>query len=580
MAWMGALLAILGSASFSAPYGYSVRSNDDDHLYRIDLATGVTTDLGLVGLGDAEGIAGDGVTLWAIGGTTEELWDITTPPGSKIGDTGSRDGIDAGLAYNQASGKLYNLQGDTPNSTLYEINQATGAATQIGTESLFGDGLAINSSGVAYTADLILTYKLYTVNLATGAFSEVGDLGLDNGQLGLGFDAADNLWGVGSDGEVYSINTTTAAATVVAGITLNGNPIGGFEGLDCMASGIAPGEPGSPPLLSWTGEPGYTDDGVDPNVGVPGEAAFRFRLKLTDPDGDEPDYVRVIVRRNGQRWLNRRMRPPRASDPTASGRVYTFKPAEFLPAGSYTYHFRARDKDGFATGAPTRLQSGPYKVPQLLFGSAPGLEDGVRPNSGAEGQTRFLFKVIYQDDDGDMPQSIRVVLWRNGTFYRRMRMVAWEQAENALPPAMHGIAFRCRRMLPAGSYDYRFQAEDKDGRAVGPASMKMTGLVVNAPVNGLAVTSCAAIPTAAGAEVVFSLSAPAEVAAQVVNIAGRPVRTLCRAKGCEAGANALVWNAQSDSGLPVPGGTYLVRIEARAAGGQVARGLATVSLRR
>jgi hypothetical protein len=575
IAAVSGLLVILGSVSFSAPYGYSVRSNVDDHLHRIDLPTGVATDLGAVGFTDAEGIASDGVTLWAIGGTVNELWDITTPPGFKIGDTGTRERVDAGLAYDSTTGKLYNLQGDNGGSTLYEINPTTGAATQIGTDTHFGDGLAINSSGVAYTADLIFSAKLYSVNLTTGAFTEVGDLGLGNGQLGLGFDASDNLWGVGSDGDVYSINTGTGAATVVAQTTLGGSPIDGFEGLDCMVSGIAPGPPGSPPRLSWTGEPGFVADGVDPDIGVSGQTLFRFRVRLTDPDGDDPEYVRLIIRRNGQRFLNRRM----WQRPRNPG-TYAYILRSPLPPGQYTYHVRARDKDGFATGDPTIPTPGPYRLPQLLFGTAPGVEDGVRPNAGTEGETVFLFKVIYQDDDGDMPTFVRVLLWRDGTFYRWMEMVQMERPQNAVSPAMAGIPYRCRRMLPAGTYQYRFEAEDKDGRAIGPASVKMDGLLVNPPSAPAAVTSCAAIPTAAGAEIVFSLSAPVEVAAQVVNIAGRPVRTLCRAKGCDAGANTLAWNTLSDSGLPVPNGTYLVRIEARTTGGEVARGLATVSLRR
>ncbi len=568
-------LLVLASVSFSAPYGYSVRSNVDGHLYRIDLPTGVATDLGAVGFSDAEGIAGDGVTLWAIGGTVEELWDITTPPGFKIGDTGARDGIDAGLAYDRVAGTLYNLQAGSTESTLYEINPATGAATQIGKGTGSGDGLAISSAGVAYTADLFFEQKLWTVDLATGAFTEVGNLGVSGGLVGLAFDASDNLWGVSSEGGIYSIDTTTAAATLVAQVTLSGNPIDGFEGLDCMVSGLTPGEPGSPPLLSWTGEPGFVDDGVDPNIGVPGQTLFRFRVRLTDPDGDEPEYVRLIIRRNGQRYLNHRM----WERPRHPG-TYAYILPSPLPPGQYTYHMRARDKDGFATGTPTRLQCGPYRLPQLLFGTAPGVEDGVRPNAGTEGETVFLFKVIYQDDDGDMPTLVRVLLWRDGTFYRWMEMVLSDQVQNTISPAMVGLEYRCRRTLPAGTYEYRFEAEDKDGRAIGPASVKMGGLLVYPPPVTAAVTSCVATPTAGGAEVVFSLSAPAEVAAQVVNIAGRPVRTLCRAKDCDAGANTLAWNTLSDNGLAVPNGTYLVRIEARTAAGEVARGLATVSLRR
>jgi hypothetical protein len=58
------------------------------------------------------------------------------------------------------------------------------------------------------------------------------------------------------------------------------------------------------------------------------------------------------------------------------------------------------------------------------------------------------------------------------------------------------------------------------------------------------------------------------------------VRTLCQGKAFAAGAGTLLWNARSDTGLSVPGGTYLIEITARAADGSRSRALATVRLSR
>lgn len=100
------------------------------------------------------------------------------------------------------------------------------------------------------------------------------------------------------------------------------------------------------------------------------------------------------------------------------------------------------------------------------------------------------------------------------------------------------------------------------------------------PDGVLAISSATTLPTPIGAQIVFRLSTPAAVTATVRNIAGRPVRTLCVARACEAHTNTLVWNAESDTGLRVPNGLYLVEIAAQAPDGTQARALAQVMIDR
>lgn len=217
------------NVSAHVPIGYSVRSDVDDHLYSIDLTTGVATDLGLVGLTDAQGLEFVGSTLYGIGGTVEEFWDLTTPPGSKIGDTGPRSGIDAGLGYDPTTSKMYNIQRDGSGAYLYEVNLLTGAATFIGSDPAgIPDGLAIDSTGVAYAAS---TDSLYTVDLGTGSLTLVGNFPQVWAECGLSFDSGGTLWGIFDNGEIYTFDTLTGASTFVSQVTLDGNPIDGFEGL-------------------------------------------------------------------------------------------------------------------------------------------------------------------------------------------------------------------------------------------------------------------------------------------------------------------------------------------------------------
>ena len=94
------------------------------------------------------------------------------------------------------------------------------------------------------------------------------------------------------------------------------------------------------------------------------------------------------------------------------------------------------------------------------------------------------------------------------------------------------------------------------------------------------VRSASAIQTAVGAEVLFTLSADAEVTVTVLNMAGRPVRRLTTSRLSNSGVNRLAWNACSDTGLRVPHGTYLVEIDARGHDGTASRGLTSLRLGR
>jgi hypothetical protein len=99
--------------------------------------------------------------------------------------------------------------------------------------------------------------------------------------------------------------------------------------------------------------------------------------------------------------------------------------------------------------------------------------------------------------------------------------------------------------------------------------------------SAVAITGATAAPTGnAGAHITFGLSAPACVTATVLNIAGRPVRTLCRAKACEAGPNTILWSGQTDTGLALPNGTYLVALQAGSADGGLVRALTRVFIHR
>jgi len=150
--------------------GYSINANATDHLFEINLTTGVAADLGKVAFNDAEGLTfDDSGNLYAIDGGTDEFWDLTILPGSLVGATGDRDGSGAGLEFH--NGTMYNLSGAEGISGLYTIDVSPGAATLVGSSTIFGDNLAIDSAGNAYSADWMFRDALYSVDLAHGSQS-------------------------------------------------------------------------------------------------------------------------------------------------------------------------------------------------------------------------------------------------------------------------------------------------------------------------------------------------------------------------------------------------------------------------
>jgi hypothetical protein len=108
----------------------------------------------------------------------------------------------------------------------------------------------------------------------------------------------------------------------------------------------------------------------------------------------------------------------------------------------------------------------------------------------------------------------------------------------------------------------------------------MGGVHPSGTASAVAISAATAAPTGMGAQIAFSLSAPATVEAQVLNLAGRPIRAIGRDMQCDAGPNVLLWDARDDRGLRVPGGTYLVVVTARGASGAQARSMMAVRMNR
>jgi hypothetical protein len=241
----------------------------------------------------------------------------------------------------------------------------------------------------------------------------------------------------------------------------------------------------------------------------------------------------------------------------------------------YRFHFRASTGTE-VSGDPASFQQGPLIVgrPWVCWTGAAGFEaDGVDPDSGPLG-TNFKFQVEYSDSAGDSPSHARLLIRRNGTLFRQKTLSAAPWGDLRL-----GKVYRASLTLSEpGTYEYRFYLADASGPAIGPPSNWTAGPTITGSGSTM-VTSLAAAPTRAGAQVTFSLAGAANVTATVVNVVGRPICTLVADKPFDAGLQTLLWDRRAETGLPVPAGLYLIRVTARSEEGGQSTALATVALR-
>jgi len=260
----------------AAPIAYAVRSDVDDQLYQIDLATGVATAIGAVGFADVEGLTFNCASgLYAVDDITDQLITIDPATGAGvavgplgIGGVGAEN--DFGLTFD-TSGNLW-LSTDAPGN-LYSVNPATGAATLVGAMGQPVTGLAFNgSNGVLYGLGGETTNNLVTLNPASGAAAAVGALGaVTTPDGGIDFDSGGVLWGLndsspgpGTPSQAFTINPATGAASVVSSVTLSGAPIFGFEGLAINAPCLPPPTPTPTPTVTPTVPGGPTNTPLPP----------------------------------------------------------------------------------------------------------------------------------------------------------------------------------------------------------------------------------------------------------------------------------------------------------------------------
>jgi endoglucanase len=171
----------------------------------------------------------------------------------------------------------------------------------------------------------------------------------------------------------------------------------------------------SSPVLAWTGEPGYTTNGVDPDSAIAGTTTFVFRVAYADSDNDPPapGYPRLHIRKGGVP-ISGSPFTLSAVDPAATnivaGVVYTLSQAALIWGDDYTHTFEAMDTRGApADGEPTAWHDGPTVVqrqPGVFAFAAPAYTVGEN-----EGEVTIS---VVRTEGSNLPATVAYST-RNGT---------------------------------------------------------------------------------------------------------------------------------------------------------------------
>ncbi|HEY3397478.1 MAG TPA: right-handed parallel beta-helix repeat-containing protein [Armatimonadota bacterium] len=212
------------------------------------------------------------------------------------------------------------------------------------------------------------------------------------------------------------------------------------------------------PTLSWTGEPGYTSGGVNPETGT-ALTPNVFRVRYADADGDYPTSVLLRVRSGG---VEIPLSPLALNRSSGDGHGAVYQVQQTMPVGLYEYRFTASDGLASATGTPTGWQTGPTVTSAA----------GVMLSSASLARTR------------GGPLEVRCRLLSPATVQLRLLNVAGRTVAVYPAPVVCGVGERVvlwpartatGAPLPAGNYWCEVLAADPTGarqRLLAPVSWR------------------------------------------------------------------------------------------------------------
>ena len=224
---------------------------------------------------------------------------------------------------------------------------------------------------------------------------------------------------------------------------------------------------GTPPVLFWTLEEQYENNGVHPSSGVFSDD-FVFRVMYTDDDNDHPraedgGFIQLIL--DDEIWPE----PMTTVDEYfRDGSIFTVT-VHGLTVGTHHYYFNCSDGDH-----TTRFPDSPMGLP--VINSAPTLMVPFLPSTGGNARggavfplvanttDEFTFQIIYTDEEDHPPSTEKGSrgVYIDGIFYEMLPQegVGLYYDGNY----SNGEMFELTTSLPRGdSHSYYFEFTDELG---------------------------------------------------------------------------------------------------------------------
>ncbi|MFH1962479.1 MAG: Ig-like domain-containing protein [bacterium] len=202
---------------------------------------------------------------------------------------------------------------------------------------------------------------------------------------------------------------------------------------------IYPNDKGSA-FLDWTGEPGYENDGVKPDIASYG-STFTYQIKYVNVDGTPPDagYPQISLAGDSDSH-----QMDLVSGTSASGAIYQYQGTYPYPEGIVAGTVEISLDNG-STILSTNINPCVVNIPPILTwaGGTGYADDGVEPNVGTAG-TKFTFRIKYTDPENDTPQGIALKV---------------DDTPVAMTSVGNGI-YECTGTFSLGEHSYCFYAID------------------------------------------------------------------------------------------------------------------------